>query len=163
MKGGQPEYELMLDVMHYMTHYPDRYHHPHEDLACQMLLKRSPDYRDDVEDFAQQHERIAGSGDRLVKDLNAIVDGAFMKRATVETDSETYTQTMRQHMQREEEVIFPALERLLKADDWRHITTLVDSVIDPIFGGSVDRRYAALHERIVEQAECECTPVKSKF
>ena len=31
--GGQPDYELMSDVVHYMTQYPDRFHHPREDVA----------------------------------------------------------------------------------------------------------------------------------
>jgi len=27
-EGGVPDYELMLDIMFYMTHYPDVLHHP---------------------------------------------------------------------------------------------------------------------------------------
>ena len=29
-KGESPDYELMLDIMFYMTHYPDVLHHPKE-------------------------------------------------------------------------------------------------------------------------------------
>jgi len=32
-KGDSPNYELMLDIMFYMTHYPDVLHHPREDLG----------------------------------------------------------------------------------------------------------------------------------
>ena len=32
-RGEQPDYNLMLDIFYYMTHYPDRFHHPKEDLA----------------------------------------------------------------------------------------------------------------------------------
>ena len=32
-KGESPDYELMLDIMFYMKHYPDVLHHPKEDLA----------------------------------------------------------------------------------------------------------------------------------
>jgi hemerythrin-like domain-containing protein len=31
--GDEPNYELMLDIMFYMTHYSDLLHHPREDLA----------------------------------------------------------------------------------------------------------------------------------
>ena len=26
--GEQPDYALMLDIVHYLRHYPDRFHHP---------------------------------------------------------------------------------------------------------------------------------------
>jgi hemerythrin-like domain-containing protein len=158
--GEQPDYGLMLDVMHYMTHYPDRYHHPQEDLACQLLLERGQDYRDAVQDLAEQHRHIAESGARLVKDLNAVVDGAFLARATVEDDSAAYTRTLRQHMQCEEQTIFPALERLLEPDDWAELNAAPGRGADPMFGATLDRRYAALHARIAEQAGCGCTPVE---
>jgi hemerythrin-like domain-containing protein len=158
-QGERPDYELMLDVMHYMTHYPDHYHHPHEDLACQVLLEREPAYREAVEDLAGQHARIAASGAKLVQDLNAIVNGALVARAAVETDSAAYTRTLRQHMQREHELIFPALEQVLEAADWTSLNTRIDLATDPIFGGSVDKRYTALQQRIAEQVGCECIPV----
>lgn len=158
-RGDQPDYGLMLDVMHYMTHYPDRYHHPLEDGACRLLLKRDPDFSDPVDELARQHAQIAESGTRLVKDLNAIVDGAFMQRAAVEDDAQRYTRTMRRHMQSEEEAIFPALQRLLRDGDWRQIEADIAAAKDPVFGASVDPRYAALHARIAEQVGCTCTPV----
>jgi hemerythrin-like domain-containing protein len=158
-RGERPDYELMLDVMHYMTHYPDRFHHPREDLACQVLAERDAGFRDAVGDLAHQHVRIADTGTRLVKDLDAIVDGAFMPRAAVESDAEAYTRTLRQHMRREEEVIFPALDRTLAAADWARVGARIHPGADPVFGESVDGRYAALHKRIAEQVGCGCAPV----
>jgi hemerythrin-like domain-containing protein len=158
-RGERPDYELMLDVMHYMTHYPDRHHHPHEDIACQVLLERDPDARAWVDDLAGQHRRIAKSGEQLVRDLNAIVDGALISRSAVEADARAYTQTLRDHMAREEKHVFPALERALSAEDWTGIDGRIERTPDPVFGGSVDPRYSALQRRIVEQVGCECSPV----
>src|SRR5471032_1226282 len=37
-----PNYELMLDVVSYLRYFPDRYHHPREDVAFARLVKRDP-------------------------------------------------------------------------------------------------------------------------
>ena len=44
-RGQAPDYELMLDIMFYMTHYPDAVHHPKEDLAFAKIAERQPGSR----------------------------------------------------------------------------------------------------------------------
>ena len=39
-RGETPHYELMLDIMFYMTHYPDVLHHPKEDMAFTRIRER---------------------------------------------------------------------------------------------------------------------------
>ena len=41
-EGGHPNYELMRDIIHYLKHYADCYHHPREDVAFALLLDREP-------------------------------------------------------------------------------------------------------------------------
>ena len=157
--GGRPDYELMLDVMHYMTRYPDRYHHLREDLAFEAVFERVPDLRALADELAAQHLRIARAGAKLVEDLGAIVDGAVLPRATVEADASAYTRFMRQHMQREEAAIFPALDRVLAPRDWLLIDARVHFVADPMFGEVVQDRYRTLHQRIASQVGCGCAEV----
>src|SRR5678815_1568332 len=44
-RGKAPDYELMLDIMFYMTHYPDVLHHPKEDVAFGRIAARHPAVR----------------------------------------------------------------------------------------------------------------------
>jgi hemerythrin-like domain-containing protein len=37
--GEQPDCDLMLDIFYYMTHYPDRFHHPKEDFAFARVMR----------------------------------------------------------------------------------------------------------------------------
>ena len=39
-EGGSPDYEMMLDIMYYMTHYSDAVHHPKEDLLFARIRAR---------------------------------------------------------------------------------------------------------------------------
>jgi len=38
----QPDYVLMLDVVEYLRHYPDRFHHAREDVAFERLVAHDP-------------------------------------------------------------------------------------------------------------------------
>ena len=155
--GMRPDYELMLDVMHYMTHYPDRYHHPREDGAYAAVLDYAPQLRDTAAQLAEQHIRIARCGEQLVEDLGAIIDGAVMPRAKVEADAAAYTGLMREHMQQEQAQIYPAVEQHLTPADWLLIDARIYFIDDPIFGERVEARYRNLHREIAAQVGCGCT------
>ena len=47
--GKTPDYPLLQDIMCYMTQYPDRFHHPKEDLVFAQLLKREPGAHADID------------------------------------------------------------------------------------------------------------------
>lgn len=154
--GERPDYELMLDIMYYMTHYPDRYHHPMEDGALEILAKRDENVRAAVAELYEQHREISRSGTKLVDELGAIVDGAMVARAEVEADAATYTGFLRRHMQKEENELFPLLRELLTEDDWRTLDSLQQQGGDPIFGGEASQRFREIQSQIARQADCGC-------
>ena len=40
-EGGQPDFEIMDGILHYCRSYPDRHHHPCEDLVYEVLQRRN--------------------------------------------------------------------------------------------------------------------------
>lgn len=152
----EPDYALMLDVMEYMTHYPDRFHHPREDLAFRRLQRKRPQMRPVVETLAQQHETIAASGVRLVEQLAGTANGMMLPRAALEASAKTYVAALRANMRIEESELFPLAAELLQADDWLLIDAAFHFMEDPLFGDAVQERYRALHRHIAQQVGCGC-------
>ena len=159
-KGDQPDYELMSDVIYYMTQFPDRYHHPREDVAFKMLLDRDPSARHVVDDLATQHEAIATIGAAIHADLSAAAGGAMMARATIETDVRDYVSFLRRHFDQEEREIFPRLAVFLTKADWFMVASAIHLNADPLFGESVQARFQALHRHIARHAGCGCETPK---
>jgi hemerythrin-like domain-containing protein len=155
--SDRPEYELMSDIIYYMTQYPDRFHHPREDIAFRALLDRDPEAQAVVDVLANQHAAIARSGATLSADLGAAATDAMMSRATIETDVRHYVALMRGHMDQEEREIFPRLARFLKESDWFIADSAFHFQADPLFGESVQKRFQAIHRQIALQAGCGCT------
>src|ERR1700692_4156176 len=75
-KGESPDYERMLDIMFYMTHYPDVLHHPKEDLAFARVKEREVNASPIVDELTEQHARLKEFGEALVRRLDDIVNGS---------------------------------------------------------------------------------------
>ena len=155
-RGERPDYDLMLDIFYYMTHYPDRFHHPKEDLAFARLAERDSSTRLAVEELARQHRVIAESGSRFLDNLNAALAGAMLKRESVEIPALEYVTFYRNHMKMEERELFPLARTRLADDDWIRIGVAIESTEDPLFGPQVEQRYRTIHQQITRAAQCGC-------
>ena len=156
--AGHPNYELMLDVMYYMIHYPNQFHHPKEDVAFKKVAKKDNSMESVVTDLMTQHQVIAERGKRLFEQLDAVVAGAMMTRESVESPGRTYISYMRNHMNQEETQLFPTALKKLRIEDWIAVDAAIKSQEDPLFGGTVQKRYEALLQQIAREAECGCQP-----
>lgn len=150
--GDVPNYELMLDVMYYMTHYPDLFHHPREDMAFEKIRDREIAARPVVDELVRQHVLLRESGERLHRDLDDIVNGSILSREHIEEPCRTYIANFRSHMEQEETDILPVASRVLHDADWAEINAAVRHREDPLFGKNVEKRYAAILEQIAIQA-----------
>ena len=59
---GKADYALMQDIMLYMTRYPDRFHHPKEDLVFTRLVERNANARGIVEELMEQLPQLMSEG-----------------------------------------------------------------------------------------------------
>ncbi|AYH44293.1 hemerythrin domain-containing protein [Azoarcus sp. DN11] len=154
--GDEPDYDLMSDIVYYMTQYPDHYHHPREDVAFRRLLARDPAIAAIVDELAHEHGAISECSTALAADLAAVANGAMMSRSTLATDVRNYVAFLKNHMDAEERELFPRLAAALDDEDWFLVDSAIHFAADPIFGDSVQERFRALHRRIAGQAHCGC-------
>lgn len=147
------DFELMQDIMQYMSHYPDRYHHPTEDLVFQRVLRYEQSARDDIEDLLAEHQRLAEKGAQLLAALNTVVDGALVQREPLEAQAREYIDLLRGHMRREESTAFAAAKRHLRDEDWAAIQEATGAMQDPLFGEVVDEDYRTLYQLITQSGE----------
>lgn len=151
-----PNYELMFDIMYYMTHYPDLFHHRKEDIVFEKVKKIDTDASVVVDELMRQHVVLRESGTKLVENLEGVIAGAMLARASVEAPGQTYIAYFRSHMNKEEAEIFPLALKLLSDQDWSAIDAAEPSPVDPLFGESVQERYLTLHQHIAREAGCTC-------
>ena len=135
--GRSPNYSLMLDVVSYLRHFPDRFHHPREDAAFARLVELDPRLQLPINRLLQEHRVIAAAGEELLKRLTEVVGGASIAR---------------EHVATEEREILPRAAKMLTRDDWRIVANAVSSTPDPLFGDAFEERYHELREQIAARA-----------
>ncbi|MCZ7564639.1 MAG: hemerythrin domain-containing protein [Burkholderiales bacterium] len=152
--GERPDYELLLDIVTYLRHFPDLAHHPREDVVFARLVDRDPALAPLVARLHQEHRVIAAAGERLRELLEGVLaEGSFVGRAALEAACATFLVYYRQHMQSEERDILPRAARLLDAEDWRAVVAAHAAAPDPLFGAAEDERYRELRRKITAAAK----------
>jgi len=146
--GLEPDCELLRDVVYYLHHYADRYHHPREDVAFARMVQRNPDLSLPINRLLQEHRVIESAGATLLKLLEDILEDVVHERAVVEAAAATYLLYYRHHLAMEEKNILPGAARVLKPDDWAAVAAAVPAVPDPLFGDDVGERYRELRRRL---------------
>jgi len=147
-EDGEPDYALMLDILAYLRQFPDRFHHPREDVAVGFLLTHEPSLRLPVNRLLQEHRVIAVAGENLERLLNQVVDGAVLARAAVEAAAAIYLTYYRHHLATEDREILPRAERLLTAQEWRRVGEAAPAALDPLSAELPQDNFRRLRERL---------------
>ena len=128
-----PDFELVEEIMRYMTVYPDAVHHPKEDLVYAQLQSLHPDLAEGLEDVAKDHQEIADLGTALRDDVEAIIAGAAVRREHFVTDCERYVLRLRDHMQWEEDDLFKRIDTMIAEDEPATDLERFIHIKDPVF------------------------------
>jgi hemerythrin-like domain-containing protein len=149
-RGEQPDYELLQDAFFYLTNYPDRFHHPKEDLLFAAIAERAPQVQAYVQELGHQHHRIADAGTRFLAKLQTVLNDGVLTRAEVEQPALEYIALYRAHIALEEREIFALGEKCLRPEDWAMIDAQNHSERDPLFGAVLDPRYLSLRNQVTQ-------------
>ncbi|MGE5638544.1 MAG: hemerythrin domain-containing protein [Clostridia bacterium] len=147
-RGEQPNYALMHDVVSYLHEYSDRFHHPREDEAFRRLAARCPELELPLARLHQEHRVIERTGQALLEQLDAVVDGAMIPRAQVESAAATYLVYYGNHLAKEEEDVLTRAAQVLTSEDWEAVRQAAPAGRDPLFGDQPEERYRELRRQI---------------
>jgi hemerythrin-like domain-containing protein len=148
----RPNFQVLRAMIYYIDAFPERMHHPKEDLHLfAWLLLRDPEARPLIEKLQSEHV----TGAKLVRDLEQSLlafeqtwpKGAEEFAATVDIYAEFHWN----HMCREERELLPRAEQALLAEDWADIEAAFAGNEDPI-ADLREKDFAALFQRIVNLA-----------
>jgi len=153
--GDDTDFELLHDVMHYMTVYPDAVHHPKEDRLYAELKTARPDLSSGFDRITVDHRNIEELGLKLRNELAAVTSGSIVRKKAVVADTLRYVNTLRGHMQWEELDLFRRIEEMVaEGHDILETATFLQTS-DPVFGSEVEtnfsRLFDSLQERIAEE------------
>lgn len=148
--GRTADFALMIDIMTYMTQYPDLYHHPKEDLIFERWLKHDAGVRPLVEEIGVEHRSIIRSSIHVLELLRGVMVDVLQRREEIIAAGRDYISRQRRHMDKEEGEVFPQLMRVLRSEDWEWIDERMATQEDPLFGRVVSKQFRKRYDQIME-------------
>ncbi|HMK87950.1 MAG TPA: hemerythrin domain-containing protein [Steroidobacteraceae bacterium] len=152
--AGRPmDEELLSLASEYFSDYPERCHHPKEDLLYKLLSKCDPDSCASLRDLLADHRRLHELTEAFAEAVHRVPEGPQAAEPTPREVIREFTQHYRQHIRDEEERFFRRAEERLSEDDWYTLDFVIFDRDDPLFDHAAEKRFSALRRRIETVAE----------
>jgi len=161
-RSEEPDYEILQAVIQYFQDYPENCHHPKEDMVFEKLKVRDLAAANRIGDVEAEHQVETKRLRRLVEAVEEILAGREFLRQTFHDVVRDFIEHQRQHMDKEERLLFPAAVQGLRPDDWAELDARLNDQKDPLFNGVIETKFQALQRTILRwQRETETSRVKT--
>ena len=142
--GKVPDYALLRDIIDYLLHYPDKYHHPREDLIFQSLKRGNKQFGSKYERLQCEHSMLHNLNEQLFFELTHVIDGQPVDRAALHRSINEYIEAYRSHLSYESQEIFPFAQDRLTKTMLKKIEAKTRYRDDPLFSDDIHQKYARL-------------------
>lgn len=145
----RPDYDVLTGIAAYFTGFPDRCHHPKENLVLEKLRERDPEAAALVGDLDAEHERIGALARHFREAVKNVLQEVEVSRSAFDEVIRHFIREQRRHMEMEERDFFPLAEKILAPGDWAELEARAGTEEDPLFGPKVAAEFEALRENIL--------------
>lgn len=147
--GELVDTHVVYEIMEYMVTWPDRFHHPREDLIYGRVAEVDPAALDDVDTLQRDHDKTGRTGRSLLRDIERWRVGEVTGGQVVES-GRSYIDHTFEHMNIEEKLVFPRIEDTLTLQDWRELAEddELRAVSESVFGPRVQRDYRNMTRKL---------------
>ncbi len=120
----QPNYTLIYSTMRQLHDFSHEVLQPKEELMYRQLMQRDADDAEGFANIRDQHQHIRALSNRLLQQLDDISHGGKpARRDRLRPQLQQFIDAFRQHIDAEENEIFPTAEKQLLERDWYALQT----------------------------------------
>ncbi|MEN8178687.1 MAG: hemerythrin domain-containing protein [Pseudomonadota bacterium] len=149
--GEESNFDLKIELLDYIEHYAEQVHHPTEDLIYVAVLPQIKDGEGLLLRLGREHGELIGMARRFRETLEGIVQGEVLTREEVDIRGREFLALQRQHINLEEEEIFPLLDAHLTPEKWQELESKVPKEEDPVFTWQNYNRFRSLIDYLQAQ------------
>ncbi|MES9861903.1 MAG: hemerythrin domain-containing protein [Candidatus Thiodiazotropha sp. LLP2] len=144
--GHESNFDLKIEMLDYIEHYAEKVHHPTEDQINSVAFKKKSmqSHAALYERICREHVSLLGLANRFRTTLEGAMQGAVLLRDEVETQGREFVALQRQHIDTEEEEVFPLVEQALNDKEWKKLEAEASHGDDPVFHRQDYNRFRSL-------------------
>ena len=145
----RPDFDVLAGIADYFIGFPDRCHHPKEDLVYRKMSEKDAEFSRTLANLIADHESISAQAEHFRQAVQNVLQEVEVSRSAFDEVAREFLRNQRRHMQVEEEQIFPLAMKILDADDWAEIEKEIVQEEDPVFGAKTLQEFATLRDNIL--------------
>ena len=165
-RSDRPDYEILQTIIQYFQDYPETCHHPKEEMIFEKLKARDAAAAKRLGDVEAEHEVESRRLRSFARAVDSILADQEFLRESFHLAVHDFIEHQRQHLQKEERLLFPAAIKALRREDWAEIDARLDDRKDPLFNSVVEEKFHDLQKTILrweqetEEARAELTRIQ---
>jgi len=148
-RSERADYEILQSIIQYFQDYPESCHHPKEEMIFGKLKARDPAAARAFGDVEAEHEVEAKRLHSFARAVEAVLADQEFLRESFHLAVRDFIAHQRQHLEKEERLLFPAAVKALQPEDWAEIDARLDDRKDPLFDTVVEARFHNLQDTIL--------------
>jgi hemerythrin-like domain-containing protein len=147
--SGRPDYEILQTIIQYFQDYPQSCHHPKEEMIFQKLKTRDPAAAQRLGDVEAEHEVETRRLQSFARAVDSVLADQEFLRESFHLAVHDFIAHQREHLRKEELLLFPAAAKALRPEDWAEIDARLDDRKDPLFDSVVEEKFHNLQNTIL--------------
>jgi hemerythrin-like domain-containing protein len=148
-RSGRPDYEILQSIIQYFQDYPESCHHPKEEMIFEKLKARDSAAAKRFGDVEADHGVEAKRLRSFARAVDYILADQEFLRESFHLAVHDFIEHQRQHLEKEERLLFPAAVKALRSEDWAEIDARLDDRKDPLFNSVVEEKFHNLQKTIL--------------
>jgi hemerythrin-like domain-containing protein len=148
-RGARPDYEVLQTIIQYFQDYPESCHHPKEEMIFGKLMARDPSAAKRFGDVEAEHQTEANRLHSFARAVDSILADQEFLRENFHRAMREFIDHQRGHLEKEEQLLFPAAVKALRPEDWSEIDARLDTRKDPLFDAVVEEKFHNLQNTIL--------------
>jgi hemerythrin-like domain-containing protein len=148
-RSGRPDYEILQTIIQYFQDYPETCHHPKEEMIFEKLKARDLAGANRFGDVEAEHEIEARRLRSFARAVDSVLADQEILRESFHLAVHDFIEHQRQHLEKEERLLFPAAIKALRKEDWAEIDARLDDRKDPLFDAEVEEKFHNLQKTIL--------------
>ncbi|WP_417585199.1 hemerythrin domain-containing protein [Nitrincola sp.] len=148
--GDAPNFMLLSELVDYIGNYADQYHHPREDHMYHYFAGQSSALDEHLQQCEAEHADLKQASKTVNETVDAVMHDAVIPMSDFIDQLEAFVLRERDHLDYEETVIFPGIEKIAKTSDWEVLEQKLPEPEDPLFGEKQGENYRELYKALLQ-------------
>jgi len=145
----EPNLDVILSSLDYVHIYPDKWHHPAEDVIFEKLIQKSVKESELIKELQNEHQQIIYETNKVLELFNNVAEDCIVPANELLTAARHFITLQKHHLEKENEHVYPLMDTSFSDKDWREIEKEVTLQSDPLFDNRSKKEYDHLYRYII--------------